>query len=167
MAGRESGKKALLWGAFAHSLPDFDFISHFWTDTIPGLLSHRGFTHSISFGVLSTLVLTILVQRIFPKQPLKRTKWWLLFSVNIFAHIFLDTFNAYGTGWFEPFAHNRFLQRNQSRNAGCATRYRSTRWLCGSGCVVPAASHRRSAGHAELASPLVPLGVSLVIVDRH
>jgi inner membrane protein len=108
MAGRELGKKALLWGAFAHSLPDFDFISHFWTDTIPGLLSHRGFTHSISFGVLSTLVLTVLVQRIFPRQPLKRTKWWLLFSVNIFAHIFLDTFNAYGTGWFEPFAHNRF-----------------------------------------------------------
>jgi inner membrane protein len=33
--------------------------------------------------------------------------WWIFFSVQLFVHIFIDAFNAYGTGWFEPFSHYR------------------------------------------------------------
>ena len=30
-------------------------------------------------------------------------QWWLFFGVQLLVHIFIDAFNAYGTGWFEPF----------------------------------------------------------------
>jgi inner membrane protein len=34
--------------------------------------------------------------------------YWLLFAaLELFIHIFIDAFNAYGTGWFEPFSHYR------------------------------------------------------------
>ena len=107
VAGRTLGKKAMAWGAFAHSVPDFDFISQLWVDPIDGLLSHRGFTHSITFGIIATLALSVIAIRLFPRQTLTRLRWLQLFSINIFAHIFLDTFNGYGTAWFEPFYHER------------------------------------------------------------
>jgi inner membrane protein len=31
----------------------------------------------------------------------------LFFGVVIFTHIFIDSFNNYGTGWLEPFSHER------------------------------------------------------------
>jgi inner membrane protein len=34
-------------------------------------------------------------------------RWLLFFGVELFVHIFIDAFNAYGTGWFEPFSHQR------------------------------------------------------------
>jgi inner membrane protein len=107
IAGKTLGKRAMVLGAFAHSLPDIDFITHFWLGTSDGLLAHRGFTHSLLFGFLSTVVLAVVAARLFPHRPVSRLKWLLLFSINIFAHIFIDTFNAYGTGWFEPFSHVR------------------------------------------------------------
>jgi len=30
-------------------------------------------------------------------------QWWLFFGIQMLVHIFIDAFNAYGTGWFEPF----------------------------------------------------------------
>jgi len=36
-----------------------------------------------------------------------RGQWWFFFGFQLFIHIFLDAFNAYGTGWFEPFDHYR------------------------------------------------------------
>ena len=44
-AGKTLGKKAMLWGALAQSIPDIDFIASFWMDTSSNLLAHRGFTH--------------------------------------------------------------------------------------------------------------------------
>ena len=34
-------------------------------------------------------------------------KWIFFFAIQILAHLFIDTFNAYGIGLFEPFWHNR------------------------------------------------------------
>ena len=34
-------------------------------------------------------------------------QWWLFFGVQMLVHIFIDAFNAYGTGWFEPFSSYR------------------------------------------------------------
>jgi inner membrane protein len=31
----------------------------------------------------------------------------LLFGINLFTHIFIDAFNGYGVGWFEPFSSYR------------------------------------------------------------
>ncbi|HLP38350.1 metal-dependent hydrolase, partial [Lacibacter sp.] len=45
------GKKAMLWGALAQSIPDIDFVASFWMGTADDLLAHRGFTHSLLFAV--------------------------------------------------------------------------------------------------------------------
>lgn len=107
MAGRKLGKKALLIGAIANSLPDIDFVASFWMSTARDVWAHRGLTHSFLFVLVMTPLLTWLVTRILPRTTMTRKDWWLFFSVQLFTHIFIDAFNAYGTGWFEPFSHYR------------------------------------------------------------
>jgi inner membrane protein len=34
-------------------------------------------------------------------------RWLLFFGGVIFIHVFIDAFNNYGVGWFEPFSHKR------------------------------------------------------------
>ncbi len=106
-AGKALGKRAMYLGAIAQSVPDVDFIPQLWLGPTEDFLAHRGFTHSILFGLLATLVLGVISMRIFHKRPFSRTRWFLLFSVNIFVHLFIDTFNSYGTAWFEPFSDKR------------------------------------------------------------
>ena len=106
-AGKSLGKRAMWLGAFAQTVPDLDFLAHFWLDKTDDILSHRGITHSLLFAFLVTLFLAELSKKVFPKRPLARVRWWLLFGVNLFTHIFIDSFNAYGTGWFEPFSSAR------------------------------------------------------------
>ena len=108
MAGKVLGKRALVLGAIGQSIPDVDFIPQLWLGTSDDLLAHRGFTHSILFGIIMTLVLSVISWKLYPNRPISRVRWLLLFSVNIFSHVFIDTFNAYGTGWFEPFNSHRF-----------------------------------------------------------
>jgi inner membrane protein len=102
------GKKALFWGALAHSIPDVDFLAGFWLDTSENLLAHRGFTHSILFAALIIPALSLTADRIHRPHDIMFKKFLLFFSVEVFLHLFLDGFNNYGIGWFEPFSHYRF-----------------------------------------------------------
>lgn len=107
VAGKSLGKRAMFLGAVAQSVPDIDFIAAFWLPAADNLLVHRGFTHSILFGVLATLILAVLSQRWYRSRKIPVTTWVLLFGVEIFIHLFLDACNAYGVGWLEPFDHRR------------------------------------------------------------
>jgi len=107
LAGRKLGKKAMLVGAIAQSLPDIDFIASFWLDTSRDVSAHRGITHSFLFIVLLTPLLAWIASRIYRDSGMTRRGWWAFFCFQLFVHIFLDAFNAYGTGWFEPFSHYR------------------------------------------------------------
>ncbi|HYC28946.1 MAG TPA: metal-dependent hydrolase, partial [Chitinophagaceae bacterium] len=107
MLGKRLGRRASLAGAFANSVPDLDFIATFWLDTDRDLLAHRGFTHSILFAALATLLLAKIFERWFHRRTIHLWNWTLFFSVEILLHIFVDAFNNYGTGWFEPFSHQR------------------------------------------------------------
>jgi inner membrane protein len=71
------------------------------------LLAHRGFTHSLLFCVLITPVLALSAEKWHRPHNILFSKWIQFFAVAIFFHIFLDAFNNYGTGWFEPFSHVR------------------------------------------------------------
>lgn len=100
------GKKSLIAGAVAQTIPDFDFISGFWLTPAEQLLAHRGITHSFVFIILSAPILTI----VFRALLLKRVQFGLvlfLIVIELVTHIFLDAFNNYGVGWFEPFSHVR------------------------------------------------------------
>lgn len=106
-AGKKLGKKAMLWGAMAQSIPDIDFLASLWMDTSSNLLAHRGFTHSFLFCVIMTPLLALIAERWHRPHNISLKKWALFFGAVIFIHIFIDAFNNYGVGWFEPFSHIR------------------------------------------------------------
>jgi inner membrane protein len=101
------GKKALFWGALAQSIPDIDFLAGFWLGTSENLLAHRGFTHSILFALLIIPAFSLTADRIHRPHDIAFKKLVLFFSAEVFLHLFLDGFNNYGVGWFEPFSHYR------------------------------------------------------------
>ncbi len=97
----------MLYGAIAASLPDIDFITSFWMNTPDDLLAHRGFTHSFLFAILIIILLAIFFRKRHSAEEIPVTTWLVFMGTEIFSHIFIDAFNAYGIGWFEPFSHYR------------------------------------------------------------
>lgn len=112
--GKKIGRKAMLWGALADTIPDFDvFASPCFSDA-QQLLVHRGITHSFLFIAIMTPLLGWLfyknsVNRVRPEgyPGASMKEWMLLFFLGMFTHVVLDSFTAYGTGWFEPFSSYR------------------------------------------------------------
>ncbi|MDE3236280.1 MAG: metal-dependent hydrolase [Bacteroidota bacterium] len=102
------GKKAMLWGALAQSIPDIDFVAAFWLSPAENLLAHRGFTHSLLFAALIIPIFALTADKIHRPHNISFTKWILFFTVEVLLHLFIDAFNNYGIGWFEPFSHLRF-----------------------------------------------------------
>lgn len=98
----------MFYGALAQSVPDIDFINAFFLHGADNIVAHRGLTHSILFGVAATLFLSWLVKNVIHKTHLSYKTVLLLFGVNIFTHLFIDTFNAYGVGLAMPFSNHRF-----------------------------------------------------------
>lgn len=109
IAGKKLGKKGMLWGAIAQTIPDFDFIASFWLTMDKNLLAHRGFTHSILFAILLTPVLALLAYRWHKRRRnIDYLHWVVFIAIEILCHLFVDTFNNYGIGWLEPFSKSRF-----------------------------------------------------------
>ena len=106
-AGKTLGKKAMLWGAMAQSVPDIDFITTCWMDTSSSLLAHRGFTHSFLFTLIITPLFALLAEKLHRPHDISLKKWMFFFGAVIFIHVIIDAFNNYGVGWFEPFSHKR------------------------------------------------------------
>lgn len=106
VGGRQLGKKALLIGAFAQSIPDIDVFAGLWLSPASDLLTHRGFTHSFLFIILAAPLLALLAEKLLAGTMTFR-QWTVFFAIELMAHIFLDAFNSYGTGWFEPFSQQR------------------------------------------------------------
>jgi inner membrane protein len=106
-AGKKLGKKALLWGALAQSIPDIDFIAAAWSGTAENLLAHRGFTHSFLFAAIITPVMALLAERWHRPHNISIKKWMQFFGVQVMVHLLIDGMNVYGAGWFEPFSHLR------------------------------------------------------------
>jgi inner membrane protein len=126
LLGRRLGKKAMLAGALAQSLPDIDFIASSWMDTSQDVWVHRGITHSLFFVLCVAPLLALAARRAFrggreagvrkvaidgrgdaKVGQVSFKEWCLFFGFQLLIHIVLDAFNAYGTGWFEPFSHYR------------------------------------------------------------
>ncbi|GAA4230475.1 metal-dependent hydrolase [Postechiella marina] len=98
--GRKVGNKAMLYGAIAGTIPDFDvFASHF-TDTVSALAIHRGFTHSVLFSVLFAPLFGWLVSRYEHFKDFKGWSW--LFFWAFVTHPILDAHTTWGTQLFWP-----------------------------------------------------------------
>jgi inner membrane protein len=107
IAGKQLGKKAMLFGAIANNLPDMDVLANLWAADTKVLLIHRGITHSFLANIILTFVLSWLFQKLYSKYNVNIKKWLLLFGSGLALHLFTDALTSYGTGWFEPFDHTR------------------------------------------------------------
>lgn len=108
VAGKKLGRKAMIIGAAAQSLPDIDFVLGFFNSPVEDLLAHRGFTHSFLFAILATAGLAYLLKRyVKGDQELTLRHWMIFLGLEILMHLTLDSLNSYGTGLFEPFTNHR------------------------------------------------------------
>ena len=82
------GKKAMIWGALAQSIPDIDFIASAWLTTSENLLAHRGFTHSILFALLIIPIFALVADKIHKPHNIP-FRTWLLFLQRKFFFICL------------------------------------------------------------------------------
>jgi inner membrane protein len=105
--GKKAGRKAVLWGAIADTVPDFDIFSAFFVHPVDLLLIHRGFTHSILFACLFSLLGAVLLSRLYDKLGIAWKEWAMVLALGSFSHLFIDSLTNYGTGLFEPFSHYR------------------------------------------------------------
>ena len=105
--GKKIGRKAMLWGAVADTIPDFDVFASPCVSNAQQLLVHRGLTHSILFVTVISIILGILFKRWFKNADVSKREWTVLFLLGMFTHIIIDSFTSYGTGWFEPFSSYR------------------------------------------------------------
>jgi len=104
---RKLGRKAMLWGAIAQSVPDIDFLANLWMKPPGSLLAHRGLTHSLLFAVLVSIALALAAEKWHRPHNISFRKWLQFFLMVIGLHLLLDAFNNYGVGWFEPFSSER------------------------------------------------------------
>ncbi|WP_417443892.1 metal-dependent hydrolase [Joostella sp.] len=101
--GKKIGNKAMLYGAIAGTIPDFDVLASNFTDTVTALEMHRGFTHSILFSVIFAPIFGWLVSRYESYKDFKG--WSLLFFWGFLTHPLLDAFTTWGTQLFWPFEY--------------------------------------------------------------
>jgi len=106
--GKKLGKKVLVIGAVAQSIPDIDFLAAFWLSPSENLLAHRGITHSIIFALLIAPLLAFLATKWSKTKSVSWRSWVIFIVLQLSIHLIIDSFNAYGIGWFEPFSHLRF-----------------------------------------------------------
>ena len=106
LAGKTIGKKAMLIGAFAQSLPDIDVVAGLWMSPDQYFLAHRGFSHSFLFVALASGALSWSAGKLISKEIGLRF-WFVFFFIQLLIHVLIDSLNAYGTGWLEPFSHMR------------------------------------------------------------
>lgn len=86
-------------------LPDFDVIGFYFGVSYNDPLGHRGFTHSIVFAVLWTLILVWFFQKKY------RIRYGIVIFLATLSHSILDalTNGGKGVGFFIPFDNTRYF----------------------------------------------------------
>lgn len=108
LMGRKVGNKAAMWGAIIATIPDLDvFLSPFVSE-LNGLVFHRGFSHSIFFGIIFGPIFGWLIyNKVYKEKQGYLKDWqWLAFW-SLFTHPVLDCFTNWGTQFFSPLSNYR------------------------------------------------------------
>ena len=65
VAGRRLGNRAMIWGAVAGTLPDFDITAGFVADPVTSLAFHRCVTHSLYYALLASPLLAWIARALY------------------------------------------------------------------------------------------------------
>lgn len=102
--GKRIGYKAMLIGALADTVPDFDVFANFFThDEILKLQLHRSYTHAILTQFIWAFPFAWITYVLF-KRSISYSRWYILWILGLLTHITLDSQTTYGTQWFKPFS---------------------------------------------------------------
>lgn len=100
--GARYGRKALVAGAALGTLPDLDVLIRY-SDPLTGMISHRGFSHSLFVLTGVSLLLTWLAKRFrLHKDGQGYGRLLLTIWLILFTHPLLDAFTSYGTQLWWP-----------------------------------------------------------------
>lgn len=100
VAGKQSRRKAMLWGAAIAVLPDLDVFIPYDND-LASMTFHRSWTHSWLLQTAVSPLIAALLHR-FDKTFSYKT-WWLIAWLALITHSGLDALTVYGTQLFWPF----------------------------------------------------------------
>jgi inner membrane protein len=101
----KSQKRAyLLTTVGASQIPDIDVISRFWDSEGLYQMWHRGITHSVFLTPIWAALFILLSFLLFKVKDLKL---FFLGWLAVLIHNTSDLFNAWGTGYLEPFSSIR------------------------------------------------------------
>ncbi|HAP70049.1 MAG TPA: metal-dependent hydrolase [Flavobacteriales bacterium] len=105
--GKRIGRKGALAGALVATIPDLDVLLRVLYSSYDMLRIHRGISHSLLFGVVGALVLSLIFKRtkLFSQVSLIRL-WWFN-GLCLITHSLLDFCTSYGTQLFLPFSDTR------------------------------------------------------------
>jgi inner membrane protein len=100
-AGRQVGRRALLWGALCGTLPDLDVFVPFG-DAVRDFTYHRSASHSLIVLAALTPLVVWLILKLHPATAGHRRRWFALVYLVFATHVLLDSFTVYGTQIFWP-----------------------------------------------------------------
>lgn len=102
---KNQAKKLLLLAILSTIIPDIDVLSFKLGFAYEHWLGHRGFTHSIFFAIVWSIVLSL----IFGKS--KKGLFLIVIFLSTISHAILDamTTGGLGVGFFIPFTDTRYF----------------------------------------------------------
>jgi inner membrane protein len=101
--GKKIGGKGAILGAIIGTIPDMDIILLPFLDEVSKISFHRGYSHSILFCVLGSLLIAYLLSKAKWTQEVSLRRLFMLSFIGLFTHVLLDSFTTYGTQLFLPF----------------------------------------------------------------
>ena len=117
VAGHTLGRRAVVWGAIAGTVPDLDVVAYPFLDEAGALRFHRGLTHGLAFCLWAGPALAWLAYRLdrwrdsrarSPAPPVGPRPYVAVFVLALVTHPLLDVFTVYGTQLLAPFSDRPF-----------------------------------------------------------
>ncbi len=105
--GKRIGPKAALVGALVSTIPDLDVFLRLFYSSYDMLRIHRGISHSLLFGVVASLLLSLIFQRFKLFKSISLLRLWWFNGLCLVTHALLDYCTSYGTQLFLPFSDVR------------------------------------------------------------
>ncbi|WP_102348557.1 metal-dependent hydrolase [Bacillus sp. Marseille-P3661] len=101
---KQYNRALLLSSIGASQIPDIDVISQFWDTEGLYQMWHRGITHSVFLTPIWAFLFFMLSWFLF---GIKDKRIYFISLLAVFIHVSSDLFNAWGTGYLEPFYNTR------------------------------------------------------------